>query len=451
MQTRWMRRHLTTLIAPLVLLALLAASCGDDGRDEPAADGTTTTTVADDDGTATSTAPSTTARTAEPHPGVSEDAIRIGVLALDWQALADAGVDLGRGTSTDLYVAALEGINERGGVHGRMLDLHVQEIFPIGAEAADEACVALTEDEEVFLTFGAMLQDSVLCYTEVHESAVINFSGRTEEREERAEAPYVTLLATQSVLAADFVTMMEARGVFEGKTIGVLGSVDADEQAYVDLFDAFVDAGYDPVPGLIGANQDDLAASESDQALILERFTTEGVDVTVSATGLPIVLANAVQAGYQTEQWVFSSLPDGRELADGGVDPAYIASAVGATASPVGTSAQPTLDEDPAVAACLDQLDAATGRTADLALDVSPNDLSSYLFACAGAVILERALTAAGPELDYVSLQAGFESIGDFELAGFGPANLSAGSLGAIDTFSYVEFDHETGVWNFVE
>ena len=54
-------------------------------------------------------------------------------------------------------------------------------------------------------------------------------------------------------------------------------------------FERFVEAGYDPVPGLIGANQSDLAASDRDQALILERFTTEGVDVTVSATGLPIV------------------------------------------------------------------------------------------------------------------------------------------------------------------
>lgn len=445
-----MRNHLVLIIA---LFSLVAAACGDDVGPEAETAPVTSTTVGDAaaSSSTTSPAPPSTVRTAEPHPGVTEDSITVGVLSLDWQALADIGVDTGRGTSTDLYVAALEGINDRGGVNGRMLEIVVQEVLPIGAGPADEACVALTEDAQVFVTFGAMLQDSVLCYTETHASAVVNFSGRTEEREQRALAPYVTILSTQSDLARDFVATLETRGVLEGRTIGVLGSVDADEQAYVDVFEAFVDAGYDPVPGLIGANQSDLNASEADQGLILQRFETEGVDLTVSASGLAIILSNAVEAGYETDQWVFSSLPDANELTDAGVALDYIAGAIGATISPVGTSAQPALDEDPAVRECLEALDAETGRTYQLGLDVTPNDLGSYLFACAGATILERALTAAGTELDYVSLQAGLESIGDFELAGYGPANLSAGSLGAIDTFVFVDFDETTGVWNLIE
>ena len=68
-----------------------------------------------------------------------------------------------------------------------------------------------------------------------------------------------------------------------------------------------------------------------------------------------------------------------------------------------------------------------------------------------GAEMLKRALTAAGPELDYASLQAAFESIGDFEFAGYGPANLSEGSLGAIGDNAYTDFDHQTSVWDLVD
>ncbi|MGI9603441.1 MAG: ABC transporter substrate-binding protein [Acidimicrobiales bacterium] len=444
-------------VALVLLLALIAAACASDSDEVAGSDTTssTTTTANAADGTAapveTTASTTTSVRVAEPHPGVTDDSIDVGVVALDWEALAELGVDLGRGTSIDLYTAALEVINENGGVHGRMIELHPQVVFPVGSEESDAACVALTEDIEVFVTFGAMLGDAVLCYTELHESAVIGAASRSDERIARARAPYVTVIGAQSDSARNFVSLMDEQGLLEGRTIGVLGAVDVDEATYDAVFAALVEAGYDPVPGLIGGNNDDLTGSAADQGIILERMTAAGVEVTVSTVGVPLVITNAIDAGYETDQWLFSGLPSAAALADAAVDFDYLEGAVGVSPSPVGTSDQLTLDQDPLTADCLDRLSEATGRELSLALDGQPNDLNSYLFSCSGAVILQQALELAGPELDEASFAAALESIGDITLPGYGAGNLSPGHLGAVDTLRLVEFDHESGAWNVVE
>ena len=56
-------------------------------------------------------------------------------------------------------------MNDRGGINGRMLELHPVTYLPVGTVESDAACVQLTEDEEVFVVVGTALGDEVLCYT----------------------------------------------------------------------------------------------------------------------------------------------------------------------------------------------------------------------------------------------------------------------------------------------
>lgn len=445
----WMKR-----LVIVVAFALIAAACGDDSGE--ASDGTTTTpesatsvddtttTVADGTTTTTSRAPNTAS-----FRGVTPDTIKVGISAFDWDALA-ALVSFGVSNSGDLMVAALEAINERGGIHGRMLESVLVEFLPVGPDGADEACLELTQDEEVFLVTGATLNEQILCFTELNETAAIVATGMNDERLSRAEAPYATALATQEVRSAEFVRLMEEAGQLDGK-IGVMGFVDVSESAYRAVVKALRDAGFDPVEGLIGGNAEDLAATAREQARIYERMKDEGVDITISTTGVPLEIANARDAGYQSDQWLLYTSMTGRGLRDEGVPTEYLDGAYAVNNSPTGTSGQPELANDPAAAACLDDLRDRTDHPLPYDLEAEVNNINSALLTCAMAIIIEKALTNAGPVLTNESLQAGIEAIGDLELPGYLDASLGPGDYGAAKGLRLIRFDGETGIWHEVE
>jgi hypothetical protein len=103
--------------------------------------------------------------------------------------------------------------------------------------------------------------------------------------------------------------------------------------------------------------------------------------------------------------------------------------------------------DDPAVAACVDDVNARTGRTVPYELDVEISSLGQTLAACANAAILEAGLTNAGPMLTNETFQAGLEAIGPIDLAGYPPASLGPGDLSASSEFVVTRFDAENEVW----
>ena len=162
-RTRWSR--VTTLVAAL---ALIAAACGDDGGS--GGDGASATTVpptsipdesdggdadgSDDDAGATTTA--------APEPltaswrGVTEDTIRLGFIFTDFDSLREQGfVSIDPGDPEFVVEALVEDVNSRGGINGRMIEPYIEFVLPIGTTAAEESCLRLAEDHEVFAVVGA--------------------------------------------------------------------------------------------------------------------------------------------------------------------------------------------------------------------------------------------------------------------------------------------------------
>ncbi|MEM7140861.1 MAG: ABC transporter substrate-binding protein [Actinomycetota bacterium] len=383
--------------------------------------------------------------------GVTADTIRVGVTAIDWDTLAAAGVPFGRTNAGDLWTAAIEEINDRGGVHGRTLEVVVEEYLPIGSTEFDAACNRLTQDEEVFVVIGQALEDHVLCLIELNDTAAVVVAGMADPIVERANAPYATLWASFEHQARSVVELAEDAGVGPGATVGISGSADVAIVEYQTIVAAFRDAGYDVVEGLVGANDDDLSETSQAMALVYERFRDADVDLTVATTGVANEIFNAQSAGYTTDQWLLSVVMDASSLGEAGVDLAYLDGALAVVNTPVSTDAQPTMGDDPAVAACIDDLENRTGRTIpyDLGLDV--NDLPAALYACAVADIVEQALLLAGPDLTNESFQAGLESIGDIDLAGYFEASLTADDLGAAGGLRLAEFDSAAGAWNLID
>jgi hypothetical protein len=223
------------LLLALTLAALVASGCssGDDTADvadpptsdpessenEPDSEDDTDGTAESDDGPVELTAS---------FRGVTDDAIRVGVVAIDFDRLAAAGVEMNSGDAGAIYTAALEAINDRGGILGRELEITTETYLPAGNVEADEACVRLTEDLEVFMVVGAIRLDQVLCYTDAHETAAIAISQQNQERIDKSKAPYVTVRGRTDTRSIAWVDAMVDAGVFEGETVGVLGLVDAD-------------------------------------------------------------------------------------------------------------------------------------------------------------------------------------------------------------------------------
>lgn len=461
-----LRRTATNWILALLALALAAAGCGgaetDDGAervvDEPTEDTTEDASEdpnedAGEDPTGGPAVPPAedgaeppVERTAS-FRGVSADTITIGVTAIDWDTLAEFGVLFGRTNSGDLWRAALEAINDRGGIHGRTIEVLVEEYLPIGSQGYDDACNRLTQDEEVFLIVGQALEDHVLCAIEVNETAAVTVAGMADPILERARAPYATLWASFESQAENLVALVEETGVLEGATIGVSGSADVGVVEYRTIVEAFESAGYDVVEGLTAANDDDVAETSRDMTLAFERFRSEGVDFTVSTTGVPLEIFNAQQAGYDAGQWLLTVVIDGSSLDDAGVDHEYLDGALAIVNTPVGTDHQEQMGDDPAVAACVDGLERRTDHPLPYELGLETNDLAIALYACAIADIVEAAMLAAGPDLTHDSFQAGLESIGDIDLAGYFEASLTPGDLGAAKGLRLARFDADTGAW----
>lgn len=454
-----------TPIAVLALsFALFAAACGtsdetgsgDDGASrvvDESPDDTTDTdtgTSTDDADGSDDAAPATVEPTAS-FRGVTPEVIRVGVTAVDWDTLAEIGVDFGRSNALELWTAALEDINARGGVHGRMLEIHGTEFLPVGSTSFDEACVKLTEDEEVFVVVGQALEDQVLCLTELHDTAAVVVSGMDDTLLERSTAPYATLWASYETQAANLVALAESRGVLDGATIGVVGSADVGVLEYRSIVDAFVAAGYDVVEGLIGDNDDDLAETARDQAVIYERLKAAGVDLTVSTTGVPLEIFNAQSENYESDRWLLSVVMPASGLVDAGVDLAYLDGALAVVNTPVATDAQESMTDDAGVAACVDVLERGSDLTIDFSLDAEKNDVASALYACGIARILETALLAAGPDLTNESFADALASIGPIDLPGYFGVSLDGDDLGAAKELRLAEFDATTGAWTLLD
>lgn len=438
------------LASAIIVFALLAAACGDDTDANPEAGADTTaspdSSTSDDPSSTTGSTGSTVDPTAS-YRGVTEDVIRVGITAVDWDTLAAAGIDFGRTTSDDLYVAALEAINDRGGINGRMLEIHPATFLPVGSIEFDRVCTELTQDEEVFVVIGQALEDQVLCLIEVNSTAAVVVAGMTDPILERADAPFATIWATFERQAENMVSILEDAGELDDRTIGVIGSIDTGVLEYRTIVDAFVAAGYDVVEGLIGDNDTDLEETARDQAIIYERMKSAGVDFTVSTTGVPLEIANAEEAGYETDQWMLSIVMAPEALVDAGVDLHYLDGALAVVNTPVGTSAQPEMAFDEPTEECISDLEERTGRELSFELGLETSDLTTALYACAQARILEQGLTNAGTDLNHETFLAGLGAIGEIELPGYFESSLEPGDLGAAKGLRLVRFDAADAVW----
>ena len=121
-------------------------------------------------------------------PGVTDDAIKVGIAYPDFEALGDA-VNINHGDYEAAYTAVIDDINEKGGVHGRELEAVFGPVDPSSATSTDDVCTKLTQDDPVFVAIGLFFGESVMCFVNVNETAVVG-GEMTDERVAQARAPW---------------------------------------------------------------------------------------------------------------------------------------------------------------------------------------------------------------------------------------------------------------------
>ena len=216
-----------------------------------------------------------------PAPGVTDTEIKLGITYVDVEALKAVGIDLNIGDLKAAYQALADDINKTG-INGRKLTLVFAPVDPSVPASAEEACVKLTEDEDVFAVVGYARGDAATCIVDTHATALIG-GDRNAERIAAAKAPWITGSADDEVPTA-IIKAFEAKGLLAGK-VGVWSHVQT--QTDVDqVSKALADLGIQPLETLIADfDTNDVNASQAMIRLHAEKFKSAGVDTLILVGG----------------------------------------------------------------------------------------------------------------------------------------------------------------------
>ncbi len=435
-------RRLVAALALVAASALAVAACtSGDTSDDDAASSTTAASSED-------TAPAATG----PSPGVTDDTIKVGVTYVDTASLVASGLNYDLGDHEAVYTALFDQINADGGINGRQIEPVFAPIDPTSPAPAEEACVKLTEDEDVFLITGFFLADAVTCPVTTHETAVVG-GEMTPQRTADAAAPWITWIPDEE-LPASVVAAYDEAGLLDG-TVGVFGAARDQEQIEGTIVPALEEAGVDVAEtGIMDAPADDQAAVNASVQAIAERFDASGVDTVViagsSGQDWPTNMADVDSCRptllFTTLVGPHAFLSNAATTDPSVLDGSYAGGAYGPDQARF---------EEAAMQDCIQILSDAgldTPAPEESSDDPSNQPYQAAFQACPDVVLTQALLEAAGPDLNYGTLEAAIDGLevtipGDPEARTYGPAPASDG-----DPTAYLfEFDTDAQDYTLIE
>ncbi len=349
------------------------------------------------------------------------------------------------GDPEEVWAALTDAVNARGGIHGRSLVPTVADFNPADNAGMLAACIALTEDAEVFAVLGGMRGDANYCVFEQHETihigSQVNAAG---EALERARAPIAGIFPAGDVREVALIEALDARGWFDDTdAVGVHYDGSGTQDRVGDAVEeALRGVG---VEVALRMNIDDLALDEdtleSQTEIMQEQARSAGIShmviIGAAATGLitygdlGIALAAVDSDNFTT-------------AIQQGIDPANLDGTI-STALRVNLPTDPV---DPVTQQCLDDVQAALPEArferpgpgvvnnAD-----DPNYWNYTVLACRDLELFRQAAAAAGVELTNQSFRAGLESLTELSLPQIPFASFGPDKFNGNDTFRLVVFD----------
>ena len=425
-------------------MLLVAAGCSSENGATTDTDATTSSSTTLDVDSPTSTTLPAAPLTASA-PGVTETEIHLGFLGIDFDTLRDLGlVDIDRGDYQRVVDAFVDDLNERGGIHGRTVVAHIEEVSPVDLLAADAACLRLTEDVEVFAVIGSLLgpaSTANLCFTRDHDTIMIGASPTPDERAQ-ATAPWIsTVIGPRRHLPAALRLMADA-DLF-GDTVGLAYDETESDKAETLVLPALSDLGIEVAKIFVQATQGgDAIEGAAEWQTYSEVISTEGIDTMVMMEvtanfGLQQLIAN----GYEGRLLVIDTISIIGSIGSGAaVELEQLAGIIG-----TGWLDSPEAWEQEITQHCVGIFEAAnpdiTVVPADLVGDDEPDYSTSIAPLCNQFRIFEMAAHNAGPLLTQETFTNGAAEIGAIELVGSGEGFLGPGVFDAASSLRLIEFD----------
>jgi hypothetical protein len=304
-------------------------------------------------------------------------------------------------------------LNSKGGINGRKIVPIYAPVDPVGTDAAQTACVKLTEDEKVFAVVGFFLNDGPLCYLEQHDTAVVGGT-MTSEYLARAKAPWYTLEAGDSATGL-IVDALAQEGVFKKGKVGVISH--SQEKPLLDnvVVPALKRNGVKYTSAVIDAPASDTVAAQAQADTIIQRFKSDGIKTILSA-GNAIVAAGrgvAKLSDYRPRMVSTSQNTMAAYIGDKSNDLSIMQNAITGNVS-----------EDfnnPELQKCYSLVQAATGDTiVEVPAQGQPSPVTSASTACRYINLFAALAKASGKNLTTATFGKAAQKAGSIDVPGYG-------------------------------
>lgn len=343
-------------------------------------------------------------------PGVTKKAIDLGVTYVD---LAGTDVNIELGDWEAMYNAVIDDVNANDGINGRDINPVFAPVSPVGTVPAQEACVKLTEDQQVFAVIGFFLADAPLCYVAQHDTPVLG-GVQSAEALAQAKAPWFSLEANDDRFA-QVLEAFAADGKFKkGETVGIIS--DASSQGLLDdvVLPKLDELKVKSTTAEITAAQGDTVATEQQAGVIAERFDTDGIKTVLIVGQTAIQFGNALAAtDYRPTLLVLGENILRSFVQQEGSDLTVVKDAI---------TAAPVIDfDDPDLQACFGLITDATGyEIEEVALAGEPEYRRSSEIVCRAVAFFEQLASGAGKNPTSKSLAKAPAKLGSIEIPGSG-------------------------------
>lgn len=378
--------------------------------------------------------------------GVSATTIRVGVLVPDAGAAANLGLSVEGAdpeTIEGQYRAFFDATNAQT-INGRTVEPVFRRFNPLDQGSRQAACIALTEDTEVFavLNHATFFGDPVLCVTEQHQTPLILGSGASPSLYQRSGGLLVTAGMADARSLGGVAAMLDGAGDLSGRTIGVVHPAGAEASASFESFRAELERrGYQV------AHDEALgepATAQGQIPLAVSRMRAAGVDLLLLSHN-PLITTSFVQQaasqGYQPRYVAADNALNTTDEATQNMPDAYDG-AIGITAARTNEHRQ-GLPEPAVDARCADRYGEATGQRPER----GSTRYVGTLAICSITDLFAAIATLAGPQLTRDAFAGAVPRVGRIDLAYFGSSSLSPGRPDAADTLRPLVWTVDCRCW----
>ena len=346
-------------------------------------------------------------------PGITGREIRVGIPIFDLGTripIPGINPDEQRAQWSSYIVAA----NKNVGAGGHQLRPVFQGYNPLVADSFRSACLALTQDTQVFavLAYG-LFDEQVPCFAREHGVPVVNGIGVSDATMASSGARVLTVSIGKDRALRNHALELQDLGVLKNKRVGILTSTDRNDNAAVD-------AALVPTLRRLGVTIAHYSNLSSDQTTALAQLPIESRQMQASGVNLVFLDANLLLSGYfiqHSDEQGFHPLyttSDFEQLVQDGVTnpfPQGFDRAIGVTVLRTGEQRagqpEPAFDKH-----CREIYQAASGakyQRGDLQYETTAG-------ICSVVDIAAKALAAAGAAPTRASFMTAAESLKNFEL-----------------------------------